>query len=122
MDDRLVRGVELFNGEFYFDAHDVWEDLWRDLSGPDRIFVQGLIQAAVGLYHRENGNLRGARSQITRSLDKLAGFTPGHHGIDTAGLVQELRGCLVRVEQLTTGGVPLPDPPDAPAIRPLPVP
>jgi hypothetical protein len=122
MDERLARGVALFNEERFFDAHDAWEDLWNETSGPDRVFVQGLIQAAVGLYHRGNGNCRGARSQLSRSLAKLAGFTPGRHGLDTAGLVGRLRGCLAEAERCCREGRPPSPPPPAPVIRPLPAP
>jgi len=119
MDERLARGVELFNHQRFFDAHDAWEELWVDLAGPDRLFVQGLIQAAVGLYHRGNGNFRGARSQLSRSLDKLGRFPPGHHGIDTAGLAGELGGCLAEAERRCREGRAADPPPPVPVIRRL---
>ena len=27
--------------ERFFEAHEVWEDLWHDTAGPDRRFYQG---------------------------------------------------------------------------------
>ena len=65
--------------------------------GPDRLFYQGLIQTAVGLYHMTNGNLRGARSQFGKALDKLERYLPAYHGIDTGHLVQGVRACLANV-------------------------
>ena len=35
-DPRYLRGVELFNRGDYFDAHEVWEELWLDSPSADR--------------------------------------------------------------------------------------
>jgi hypothetical protein len=97
MGDLFRKGVEEFNTQCFFEAHDTWEELWRETSGPDRLFYQGLIQAAVGLYHMTNGNLRGARSQFGKALNKLEQYLPTYHGIDTAHLADGVRACLVCV-------------------------
>ena len=73
-DPRYLLGIVHFNRGDYFEAHEVWEDLWHDTAGPDRRFYQGLIQAAVAVYHAGNGNARGARAspanvQIAACLD-----------------------------------------------------
>src|SRR5580658_503791 len=59
-DPRYLAGIVLFNRQDFFEAHEVWEDLWMDTASPEKRFYQGLIQAAVGLCHFANGNLRGA--------------------------------------------------------------
>ena len=94
MDDAFRRGIEEFNTQCFFEAHDTWEELWRETSGPERLFLQGLIQVAVGLYHRENGNLRGATSQLNKALDKLGRYLPAYHGIGTEELTTQVRECL----------------------------
>jgi predicted metal-dependent hydrolase len=98
MDALLDKGIEEFNTRFFFEAHDTWEELWRETTGPDRLFLQGLIQTAVGLYHSGNGNLRGARSQFAKALAKLEQYIPCHCGIDTADLVRQIR-VLLRVAE-----------------------
>jgi hypothetical protein len=62
-DVRYLGGVRFFNDGDFFEAHEVWEGLWLETSGPERRFYQGLIQAAVALYHFGNGNLRGASGE-----------------------------------------------------------
>ena len=94
MPERLVRGINFFNSGRYFEAHEVWEDLWREESGPLRSFYQGLIQAAVGLHHLQRGNLLGAEAQIHKSLAKLAGYDAVTAGLDVARLRSDLQGCL----------------------------
>ena len=60
-DPRYLDGIEHFNKCDFFEAHEVWEELWADYSGPSRKFYQGLIQVAVCLHHFGNGNIRGAK-------------------------------------------------------------
>jgi predicted metal-dependent hydrolase len=60
-DPRYLKGVEHFNKEEFFEAHEVWEDLWHDTHDDSREFVQGLIQVTSSLHHLCNGNMRGAR-------------------------------------------------------------
>jgi predicted metal-dependent hydrolase len=99
MEALLRKGIEEFNSQLFFEAHDTWEELWREMSGHSRLFVQGLIQTAVGLYHLENGNIRGARSQLGKALNKIDQFLPACQGIDTENLAAQLRVCLRDVEQ-----------------------
>jgi predicted metal-dependent hydrolase len=67
----LDEGAALFNEARYFEAHEVWEALWRQLEGTRKFHCQGLIHAAVGLYHLQRGNNVGARNQLRKSLAKL---------------------------------------------------
>ncbi len=60
-DPRFLEGIRCFNHRAFFEAHEVWEDIWRDEEGPARRFYQGLIQLAVCLHHFGNGNTRGAK-------------------------------------------------------------
>jgi uncharacterized protein len=108
MDDLLHKGIEEFNTQFFFEAHDTWEELWRETSGPDRLFLQGLIQTAVALYHTRHGNLRGARSQFAKALAKLEQYLPCHCGIDTADLARRIRLLQRAIEE---GSGPVPEEP-----------
>jgi predicted metal-dependent hydrolase len=117
MGDLFRKGIEEFNTQCFFEAHDTWEELWRETSGPDRLFFQGLIQTAVGLYHLTNGNVRGARSQFGKALDKLGRYLPAYHGIDTVHLIEEVRECLARAGNSGAEGAIRPGPPLTPEIR-----
>ena len=65
------RGIALFNAGAHFEAHEVWEDVWRPSSGTKRRFYQALIQSAVALEHRRRGNERGAQRVWARAKPKL---------------------------------------------------
>ena len=66
----LHRGLEHFRARDYFAAHDDWEEVWRELSGPRRVFWQAMIQLVVGAYHYTNGNLRGCKGQWQKARQK----------------------------------------------------
>jgi hypothetical protein len=66
-----LQGIEDFNAGSYFDAHEIWEEIWLRSSGDTKLFYQMLIQAAVGLHHYERGNARGARGMYANVTEKL---------------------------------------------------
>ena len=92
MHDMFEEGIDLFNAANWYDAHEVWEDLWRETQGEARLFYQGLIQIAVGLHHIKNGNFRGGRRVLERGKAKLADYPPNYCGIDNQRLQQDLLG------------------------------
>jgi uncharacterized protein len=93
-DPRYLIGVLLFNQQDYFEAHEAWEDLWSESHGPERRFYQGMIQAAVGLCHFANGNVRGARKLYTTSLGYLDGLPPHLMGLDLEEFRREMEACF----------------------------
>ena len=103
MEDLFQRGIEEFNRQYFFEAHDLWEELWMETTGGDRLFYQGLIQTAVGFYHLSNENYKGACSQFGKALAKLEQYLPAYHGINTQQLVDRVRECLHDVELLKAG-------------------
>ncbi len=91
MDELFQRGIEEFNRGEYFEAHETWEELWRETRGPERRFYQGLIQAAAGLYHLSYGNRSGATSQLTKAVAKLEEYPAEYSGVRRDLLVPVLR-------------------------------
>lgn len=106
-DPRYLRGIEAFNRGDHFEAHEVWENLWRDCPAGDRRFYQSLIQAAVSLYHAGRGNPAGANRLLAAGRDKMAGYPPAHLGLDAAGF---WRAVEAAVADLLCGRPPA-DPP-----------
>lgn len=52
-------GVDLFNGQYWWEAHEWWEAAWRVTEGPNRHLLQGLIQLAAAWLKKTAGNERG---------------------------------------------------------------
>jgi len=84
----LAEGLARFAAGEWFEAHEVLELLWRPLpKGPDRHFVQGLIQLAVALEHWRRGNPRGARGQWDKARGHLAGLPDVYARVHLAALM-----------------------------------
>jgi predicted metal-dependent hydrolase len=96
-DPRYLAGIVLFNRGDYFEAHEVWEDLWMDTAGPDKRFYQGLIQAAVGLCHFCNGNVRGAVKLYHSSRDYMNRYAPQHLGLNVGDFWQQMGACFAEL-------------------------
>jgi uncharacterized protein len=69
---KLDEGIALFNSGRFFECHEALEDVWRELRGDERRWMQGIIQVAVALHHYSTGNLAGARSLFARADNKLS--------------------------------------------------
>src|SRR5262245_65605224 len=92
-DPRYLAGVVLFNRRDFFEAHEVWEALWLSPDvGEDRRFVQGLIQAAVGLYHFGTGKLRGAKKLYGTARAYMEAYASPYLGLDHAAFWISLEG------------------------------
>ena len=104
---KFQHGIDLFNAGSFFDAHEVLEDVWRESRGPEKEFLQAVIQAAVGLHHHSTGNIVGARSLLARAGRKLADYPDGYCGIALDGL----RDSLEDWQKSLAEGAALPLPP-----------
>jgi predicted metal-dependent hydrolase len=96
-DPRYLAGIVLFNRGDFFEAHEVWESLWMETHGPDRAFYQGLIQAAVGLCHFCNGNVRGAAKLYRSSRDYMQRYGSLHLGMDLDAFWAQMERCFAEL-------------------------
>ena len=94
---RYLEGVRYFNACEFYEAHEVWEELWADCRGPIREFYQGLIQVAVALHHFGNGNIRGAQKLYHTSRNYLEPFRPTYQGCNLEHLFVEMEECFHEV-------------------------
>src|SRR5437660_1562012 len=93
-DPRYLAGILFFNQRDFFEAHEVWEDLWAESAGLQRSFYQGLIQAAVGLFHFSGGNLRGAAKLYRTSRAYMEGLESPFLGLDIEAFWREMQACF----------------------------
>jgi uncharacterized protein len=67
----FLRGVDLFNDGYYWEAHEAWEPLWHALgrTGPSADVIRGLIKlAAAGVKVRE-GQPHGVATHARRAAE-----------------------------------------------------
>jgi predicted metal-dependent hydrolase len=107
---RLVwQGLDCFNRGELFDAHEVWEEVWRSNLPEPRTLLQGLIQVAAGMHqildlHRKIG----PRNTLAKAAAHLEPYAPAALGLDVAGVLASVRQWR---EWLEAGGEkpPLPE-------------
>ena len=93
-DPRYLAGIVLFNAGDFFEAHEVWEDVWMEATGAERKFYQGLIQAAVGLLHFGNGNLRGALKLYGSSRGYMIDLPSPFYGLNVPAFLEAMTRCF----------------------------
>ena len=96
-DPLYLQGIAFFNACEFFEAHEVWEDLWKSYSGELRLFYKGLIQAAVALHHFGNGNLRGARKVYGSSRGYLQQYLPTCQGLNVEEFLAQFDACFAEI-------------------------
>ena len=109
----LLAGVAQYNGGFFFEAHETWEELWLQSPWPFRRFLQGLIQLAAAFVHLMRHEYPGTIRLLNEALAKLQD-APVTMGIDAARLVEEARRARdelaalgpERFEQWDQSGIP----------------
>ena len=104
MDSRLISYLYYFNiKRDYYECHEYGESLWLDSGRP--LVLKGLIQAAVCLYHLENGNVKGGYTMWLRAREYLAPHLPACEGLDLAALIADIDGVFQRVPPAYFGRV-----------------
>lgn len=93
----LCAASALFNADLFFEVHEILEPCWGRAEGALRSFLQGLIQVAGGLHHRDNGNRRGAIALLAEGNGKLRGFAPAAFGVEIAVFTQAIDALVDRL-------------------------
>ncbi len=76
----------LFNAERYWECHEVLEGAWRNLTGDEKLFVQGVILVCAALVHHQKGQEQVALSVMRRALKQLSYSRDVYFGIQVGSL------------------------------------
>ena len=67
----LREGIDLFNQERFWEAHEVLEEIWHPATGVDRDTIQGLILTAAAFVHYQKNEKSVCVSILGRAKEKL---------------------------------------------------
>jgi hypothetical protein len=100
-----------FNEGDYYTCHDLLEEMW--MTDKQNLFLKGLLQMSVAIYHYEYGNVKGARLMFTRALECFAPYSRFFWGLDLTELrafvsesLDRIPGDLDRVPYEETAQLP----------------
>lgn len=103
MEQEFRKGCDHFDAGEYFEAHEVWEDLWNDAHGVRHAFLQGLIQVSVALHHARKGNFRGAHKLFASALQYLEKGKDGNDCLDLDKLRDHVLDFELAIQAVETG-------------------
>jgi len=107
--ERLSAGIDFFNREYFFEAHDAIEELWMDArEQTQRDLFHGLVNIATGFYHYRMGNRNGMQSQLQKGAAKLSHVPPRCFGVNVEKLLLEVQPYLQQEHLQTSFPEPLP--------------
>ena len=88
--EHYLHGIDLFEYRFFWEAHEVWEDVWRAVprGTPAREAVQGLILWSAAALKNDMGHATVAARMWSRACVHFA--TAGAHGAAAWGLQIDL--------------------------------
>lgn len=81
-----------FNEGDYYTCHDLLEDMW--MTEKDNLFLKGLLQLTVALYHYGYGNIKGARVMMRTAYQYLQPYRPFHWGLNLEPVFLFMEKCL----------------------------
>lgn len=89
-------GLRLHNEGEYYEAHEAWEDIWRDEDVDEyRLFVQGLIQVTSAFHKLTFQKAPGGASRLlARGLEKLEPYPGDYLGVDLASFRDGAKRCV----------------------------
>ena len=82
LQDSFNYALNLFNDQKWYEAHDVFEEIWNNLDGDERQIIQGILQVSVSQFHLSKGNLNGATILLGEGLGRIKNRTHIDLGID----------------------------------------
>jgi len=106
--EKFDSGVRHFNGQRFFEAHEIWEELWLAAAEPEKTYLQGLIQIAAAFHHFKRDNPRGAQSLLAAGAAKLESCPETFRGISIPSLRCDLGPWRVFLRDCCAGAPELP--------------
>ncbi len=90
-EEKFERGLRHFNAREFFEAHEVWEEIWLVEDEPEKTFLQGIIQIAAAFHHFRRGNSDGAETLLAAGIVKMMRFPADHRGLAIHDLREEAK-------------------------------
>ncbi|NBP32518.1 MAG: DUF309 domain-containing protein [Synechococcaceae bacterium WBA_2_066] len=71
LDPRFYSGIQNFNSGNFYEAHDLFEDLWHECDEPKRRWIHGIVQISVAMHHHSTGNLNGSLLLLAEGMSRM---------------------------------------------------
>jgi hypothetical protein len=95
-DPRFLAALAMIDAGDFFDAGEVFEDLFFEAVRDELEFARVFLQLAVGLEHLDRGQRRAGADRLEEAVRAIARVT-NDRGYDLASLRDELKTLIARV-------------------------
>src|SRR5438132_6209239 len=97
-EEMLREGIDLFNQERFWEAHEALEEIWHPAKGVERDIIQGLILTAAALVHYQKNENAVCVSILGRAMEKLSALD-NFNGLD-------IKRLKAGIEQILSDNMP----------------
>ncbi len=104
--DGFLEGVKLFNNGYHWEAHEVWEDVWREKEGDAKSFLQAFVQAASAFSFLKLCKPTSAVYLFEKSIEKFREFEQCECPVRLTPFIQSLDEALARARIPSGNGKP----------------
>lgn len=99
LDAHYLGYFECFNRQWFYEAHDVLEELWlAQRAGPNCGFYKGLIQLAGAFVHLQKNRLKPAMALFNLAESHLAKYPVIHEQLDLEKTLELIRSWRADLE------------------------
>jgi predicted metal-dependent hydrolase len=83
-------GLKNFNSGYFWEAHEIWEESWRDQDAEAKEFAQSFVQLASGYSFLKQGKVGSAKYILEKAVERLRQFEYLECGVEITPLIQQL--------------------------------
>ena len=95
--EKFREGASLFNTGYYWEAHEAWEDVWRDQDGDAKTFSQAFVQMASAYSFLKLGKPGSARYLFEKATAKFLEFENLDCGMALKPLIESMQHSLTEM-------------------------
>ena len=108
LDPRYLGFFECFNQGYFYEAHDVLEDLWLECrKGEKDLFYKALIQLAGAFVHLQKDRIRPSGRLFRLSRGYLCSYPETFESLDLGRVIGIIDDWLARLSVVPPGTNPL---------------
>lgn len=101
-DPRFLAAIRHFDEEDFFEATELWEELFFETVRDEVEFVRLFLQLGAGIHHVERGQLHAAIERLDVALQVVEKVT-NPRGFDLARIASETRRVIDAIQQRRDG-------------------
>ncbi|MFN2303724.1 MAG: DUF309 domain-containing protein [Anaerolineales bacterium] len=97
--EKVKKGLHYFNQGAFYEAHEYFEDAWRQTPGSSREFYRSLLHISGGFFRLQQGRAVAAKKFFMHALNWLKQFPDEHLGFDLSAIKKIIENLLKKLTQ-----------------------